>query len=170
MSSPCAWFPSQKFEPRRYSPGNVGNWSGHLSFAHDLVAALRPSILVELGAHLGESYFGFCQAMSKEEVPCLTYAVDTWKGEFHSGFYGESVYEEVAAYNKANYSQFSYLLRSLFDDALPGFADESIELLHIDGLHTFEAVSHDFYGWLPKVKPGGIVLLHDVAVRDRGFG
>lgn len=170
MSSPCAWFPAHTFEPRRYRPGNIGNWSGHLPFAHDLVAAFRPSCFVELGTHLGESYFGFCQSIAENQVPCVAYAVDTWVGEEHTGFYDNSVYEEVLAYNQATYASFSYLLRSLFDDALKNFGDESIDLLHIDGLHLFEAVSHDFDSWLPKVRPGGIVLLHDVCVKERDFG
>jgi hypothetical protein len=170
MPDPCAWLPSQTFIPKRYNPGNLGNWSGHLPFARDLVLAVKPSILVELGTHLGESYFGFCQAIAENGIPCLAYAVDTWKGEAHAGFYDETVFEEVHPYNESNYRNFSYLLRSLFDDALRNFADDSIDILHIDGLHTFEAVSHDFYAWLPKVKPGGIILLHDVAVRHQDFG
>jgi outer membrane murein-binding lipoprotein Lpp len=127
-------------------------------------------LLVELGTHWGESYFGFCQAIAENQLPCVTYAVDTWTGEQQSGFYDETVYKDVAAYNETNYKDFSYLVRSLFDSALPQFADESIDILHIDGLHTFEAVSHDFYSWLPKVKPGGIVLLHDIAARHADFG
>src|SRR6185437_5435898 len=29
---------------------------------------------------------------------------------------------------------------------------------------------HDVDSWLPKIRPGGIVLLHDVGVRAKGFG
>ncbi len=49
--------------------------------------------------------------------------------------------------------------------ALATFSDESIDLLHIDGYHTYEAVYEDFHNWLPKVKPGGIILLHDISAR-----
>ena len=166
----CAWFPSHTFEPKRFKPGNIGNWSGHLSFAHDLIVSIKPSLFVELGTHLGESYFGCCQAIAENNVSCLAYAIDTWQGEAHAGFYDEEVYDEVLSYNQANFSNFSYLIRSLFDTALPSFAAESIDLLHIDGLHTFEAASHDFYSWLPKLKPGGIVLLHDIVARHQDFG
>jgi hypothetical protein len=170
MSSVIDWLSRKSFEPRRYRPGQIGNWSGHLPFAHDLLLGSRPSLLVELGTHLGESYFGFCQTIAENHLDCTAYAVDSWEGEPHAGFYDHTVYEEVDAYNKANYASFSYLLKMFFDDALKNFSDESVDLLHIDGLHTFEAVSHDFHSWLPKVKPGGIVLLHDVEARHQDFG
>jgi len=162
--------PAAGFVPRRYAPGGIGNWSGHLPFAYDLVAFLRPARFVELGTHFGESYFGFCQAVLENSVPCRCFAVDTWKGDQHSGFYGEEVFDEVDAYNRAYYSSFSTLLRCTFDEALAGFAEPSIDLLHIDGLHTYEAISHEFHGWLPKVRPGGIILLHDIVGRGNDFG
>jgi hypothetical protein len=100
----------------------------------------------------------------------MAYAVDTWIGDAQSDYYGDDVYKNVVGYNDTNYRSFSYLLRSLFDDALTQFADCSIDILHIDGLHTFDAVSHDFYSWLPKVKSGGLILLHDIAARHADFG
>jgi hypothetical protein len=159
-----------KFVPRRYRPANLGTWSGHLAFAADLVAALKPSSLVELGTHFGESYFTFCQSILENDISCQCYAVDHWQGESHAGFYSDNVFEDVQAYNDANYSSFSHLLRMSFDEARERFADSSIDLLHIDGLHTYEAVSHDFRSWYPKVREGGIVLLHDIAVQHADFG
>ncbi len=158
------------FQPKRYRPGGVGNWSGHLPFARDLTVAAKPSLFVELGTHYGESYFGFCQAVRENNIACSCYAIDTWVGEPQAGFYGETVFNDVDAYNSANYSDFSYLLRTTFDEAIAKFADESVDLLHLDGLHTYQAVSHDLRSWLKKVKPGGIVLIHDVMVRHADFG
>ena len=162
--------PLPSFVPRRYRPGNLGNWSAHLAFAYDLVGALQPKLIVELGTHWGESYFGFCQSVAEHHLDCLCYAVDHWLGDAHAERYGEEVYEDVRQYNDTHYKAFSYLLRTAFDDALVQFRDGSIDLLHIDGLHTYEAASHDFRTWLPKVKPGGIMLFHDIAVRHADFG
>ena len=158
------------FIPRRYKPRNVGEWTGHLTFASDLIVALQPSLIVELGTHWGEAYYTFCQTVQEHGLSCLCYAVDHWLGDEHAGHYGEEVFEEVGRYNERFYRQFSYLLRRSFDDALTQFADASISLLHIDGLHTYDAVTHDFRNWLPKVKPGGFVLLHDICPRHQDFG
>ena len=158
------------FRPLRYRPGGIGNWSGHLAFAHDLIAHLRPRTIVELGTHFGESYFGFCQAVVENGVSASCYAVDTWKGEAHAGLYGEEVFADVQSHNQSLYGAFSHLLRCTFDDAAEKFSEHSIDLLHIDGLHTYEAVSRDFRQWLPKVRPGGCILLHDIAERHEDFG
>jgi len=162
--------PLPTFVPRRYQPGALANWSGHLAFANDLIADLRPATIVELGTHHGESYFGMCQSVLENGVDCVCYAVDHWLGEEHAGKYGEEVFTEVNDYNQRFYKSFSYLLRLAFDDALCQFSDNSIDILHIDGLHTYEAGRHDFQSWFPKVRPGGIVLLHDVMVRHANFG
>lgn len=58
-----------------------------------------------------------------------------------------------------------------FDEAVRAFEDSSIDLLHIDGLHTYEAVKHDYETWLPKVnKENGIILFHDVSEKSKDFG
>lgn len=162
--------PLPRFIPRRYKPRNIGSWSGHLAFASDLITATQPQLIVELGTHWGEAYFTFCQIVEEYGLSSLCYAVDHWLGDEHAGHYGEEVFEGVRQYNERHYSQFSYLLRSSFDDAIPQFGDASIGLLHIDGLHTYEAASHDFRTWLPKVKPGGIILLHDICPKHEDFG
>ena len=146
------------------------SWAGHLPFAYELVKQLNPKILVELGTHFGNSYFTFCQAVQENNLQTTTYAVDTWQGEKHAGHYDESVFEFVSKYNAGNYSSFSYLLRCTFDEAFKQFSDESIDLLHIDGLHTCAAVKNDFETWLPKVRHGGVILFHDISCRHEDFG
>ncbi|MGB7763152.1 MAG: TylF/MycF/NovP-related O-methyltransferase [Bryobacteraceae bacterium] len=131
---------------------------------------MRPATFVELGTQYGESYFGFCQAIRDQGVRCSAFAVDTWRGDAQTGAYGEEVFEDVERHNRTYYESFSRLLRMTFDDAAPLFDPETIDLLHIDGLHTYDALRRDFEIWFPKVRAGGIVLLHDIEVRQGDFG
>ena len=156
--------------PNTLLAGGVTPWIGHVIFADMLIRAYRPQFLVELGSHTGVSFFAFCEAVKQSWSKTTCYAVDTWKGDEQAGFYGEDVYIKFSEHVEKCYSNFATMLRMKFDDAVQYFKDESIDILHIDGLHTYDAVKHDFYTWLPKVKPGGIILFHDVAEQGNNFG
>ena len=145
-------------------------WIGHLPFADWLIRELSPKLFVELGTHFGHSYLAFCQAVAENKTKTQCYSVDTWQGDEHAGFYGDDVFVVLQEQNQKRYSEFSKLMRMSFDDAVAYFSDASIDLLHIDGLHTYEEVRHDFETWLPKLAPGAVVLFHDTAVRERNFG
>ena len=145
-------------------------WLGHLPFAAFLMQHVAPKIFVELGAHWGHSYFSFCQSVKEAGLSSKCYAVDIWQGDAHAGHYGDDVFQQVDTHNQACYAGFSRLLRMTFDEALNYFEDGTVELLHIDGFHTYDAVKHDFETWLPKLAQNAIVLFHDTNVRERGFG
>jgi len=138
-------------------------------FGYWIVRAAAPSLLVELGTHTGVSYSAFCESIKRSGLPTLAYAVDIWRGDPHSGEYEEEVYLQFRDFHDERYGAFSQLLRCTFDDALGMFADRSIDLLHIDGFHTYEAVAHDFDNWAPKLSNCGIVLFQGGAIRAQGF-
>ena len=145
-------------------------WIEHAPFGFWLVGSLRPAVVVELGAYTGFSYLAFCQAVRDHGVDCRSFAVDTWEGDDHTLSYDSSVLEALRAYHDPRYASFSTLLRSTFDDAVSGFADGSVDLLHIDGFHTYDAVRHDFTTWRPKLSDRSVVLFHDTQVQVRDFG
>jgi len=159
------------FEFEEKLKGVAHPWSGHKYFAYDLVANIRPKKIVELGTHYGVSLWSFCQAVKDQNIETEINAIDTWKGEKHSGFYGEEVFGKVNDIKRGFYPGLKInLVRKTFDEAVSDFKDNSIDVLHIDGLHTYEAVKHDFETWLPKVNKNGIVLFHDIKVGEDDFG
>lgn len=145
-------------------------WTGHFLFAHWLVTTLRPSTITELGVHWGASYFTFCDAVQHNHLDCDCHGVDSWTGDEHAGAYEDDVYSHVKSLNDLYYSLFSTLHHTTFDEALDAFADGSIDLLHIDGCHTYQAVKHDFEAWLPKMSQRGVVLFHDTTEKRDDFG
>jgi len=145
------------------------SWCMHLPFAYDLMRELAPTVFVELGVKQGESYFAFCQAAAENKINVRCYGVDSWRGDIQTGELDPKVQAEAEMYN-CRYSSFSELKPMLFVEALKDFPDASIDLLHIDGTHTYADVKTDFESWLPKLSPKGIILFHDVILRDHGFG
>ncbi|MEK6322242.1 MAG: class I SAM-dependent methyltransferase, partial [Acidobacteriota bacterium] len=148
----------------------ASEWAGHVPFAMFLVDILSPVTIVELGTFSGVSYCAFCQAVAELGLDCRCYAVDNWEGDPQSGFFGPEVLEELKQHHDPLYGGFSTLIQSTFDEAVSHFADSTIDLLHIDGYHAYEVVKHDFENWLPKMSSRGIILLHDINVREGDFG
>lgn len=144
-------------------------WGGHIPFLFALVALERPRRYVELGTHNGASFLAYCQAAKRLSAETHPVAIDTWSGDEHAGFYDNGVFDRFT-YLLRKYKDFASFLRMRFEDAAPRFAEGSIDLLHIDGLHTYEAVREDYETWLPKMSDRGIILFHDTNVHERDFG
>ncbi|MDD2482680.1 MAG: class I SAM-dependent methyltransferase [Candidatus Shapirobacteria bacterium] len=164
-------FYNPKFEYEAIFPDLDWPWAGHKYFAYDLVRNIKPKTIVELGTHKGTSFFSMCQAVKDEQLDCNLYAIDSWEGDKQAGFYDNTVLNEVKEIKDKFYKSLKInLIKKYFDDALLEFEDNSIDLLHIDGLHTYEAVRHDFNNWISKVKKDGIVMFHDIAEKKEDFG
>ena len=164
---------STELEPWLWEPrliGSPSSWWTHVPFAFWLISVCRPRVFVELGTHYGVSYAAFCEAVQRARTGTRCFAVDTWRGDDHAGFYGDEVFHTLNGFNNLQYSSFSRLLRCTFKDALDEFSNATIDLLHIDGRHGYEDVKEDFESWRPKLSERGVVLLHDISIRGRGYG
>lgn len=172
MSSEQAGFNPLEYAQSFEWPAHVNAvaWHEHIPFAKALVQMLQPKKFVELGVHTGDSYLAICETIAALDLNAACYGVDTWKGDEHAGFYGEEILAKLRKVHDSAYGKFSRLVQNTFDEAAKEFSDGSIDLLHIDGLHTYDAVKHDWETWLPKMSARGVVLFHDTNVRERNFG
>ena len=61
------------------------------------------------------------------------------------------------------------LIKGFFDDVVKTW-DTKIDILHIDGFHSYEAVKNDFEKWSRFVNSTGVILFHDTDSHDARFG
>lgn len=147
-------------------------WLGHRYFAKDLIEIIKPSIIVELGTWRGSSMFSMLQGIKNLNLETVFFAIDTWEGDKHAGLYeGDDYLKEIERIKNKYYAKCKVnIVRKRFEDAVDDFSDNTIDILHIDGLHTYDAVKSDYETWLPKLTANGIILFHDISVFNSDFG
>lgn len=145
-------------------------WAGHEPFLFTLMEAMRPRRYVELGTHAGQSFFTACQHYKSRGEYGEAVAIDLWQGDHQAGFYDERIFEEFRRILRSHYAACGRYIRSTFTDAAGAFRQQSIDLLHIDGLHTYAAVREDYETWRPKLAENGVVIMHDTSEYQSDFG
>ncbi len=141
-------------------------WIGHGMFAIDLVEKLKPEIVVDLGVDYGFSTFCFAYPKIGN-----VYGIDWFQGDEQAGFRNTlsdvvGMYEQLKIAHGINNVEF---IHSDFTEASKTW-EHNIDILHIDGLHTIEAVSNDFNSWIDFVTPEGVVMFHDVESYPHSVG
>jgi len=135
-------------------------WKGHFEFSMWLVKKMNPRIIVELGVDYGHS--SFCLASPNIGH---VYGIDCFEGDIHTGFRNnEQIVRDVKRvllHKSLLLSDNITFVKGYFDDVLSTFNHE-IDILHIDGLHTYEAVKNDFTTWITKTTENSVIIIHDV--------
>lgn len=144
-------------------------WGEHIPFLFGLITLLRPRRYVELGVHNGASFLAACQAAQTANTGTQCIGVDNWVGEAHAGLHDAGVFDGFRGAIE-NYGDFAGYVRADFSDAASRFADGSIDLLHIDGFHTMDAVRSDFETWIGKMSSIGVIMFHDTNEFRANFG
>jgi len=145
-------------------------WAGHEPFLFSLMEVMRPRRYVELGAHAGHSFFTACQHYRSHGDYGEAVAIDLWEGDCQAGFSGERVFQEFRAMLNRRYATCGRYIRGRFAEAVAVFESHSIDLLHIDGLHTYAAVREDYEMWRPKLTDDAVILFHGTAEQQSDFG
>jgi predicted O-methyltransferase YrrM len=116
------------------------------------------AVMVEIGSYLGASSC-FLAAAALEIQGARLHCVDSWENEGMSE--GSRDTWQDFQYNTRGYQYVVEPHRGRSLDIASTFA-QRIDLLFIDGDHSYEACHGDVNSWLPLVKAGGCVILHDL--------
>ena len=126
-------------------------WSdikGHMPFLRETAASYREPVVIELGTRTGNSTAAFLAGCSGNggkvwsvdiadpEVP------DHWREPMWLG-------------------PWEFLKADDVSPAAQGWLPLECDILFIDTSHTFEQTLAELRLYVPRVKPGGVVLLHD---------
>tara|TARA_B100002019_G_C21180777_1_gene553551 strand:+ start:98 stop:727 length:630 start_codon:yes stop_codon:yes gene_type:complete len=156
-------------ENRRYSKihiltevGAAGEftWRDHRLFADWLIRRTEPETVVDLGVDYG--YSTFCFALP--EIGHV-YGIDSFEGDEHAGV--KETYDFVLKKKDELELDNITFIKGYFDDVVKTW-EKPIDILHIDGLHTYEAAKNDFEKWSPLLKENGVILMHDTMVERFG--
>jgi predicted O-methyltransferase YrrM len=139
-------------------------WKGHRQFAQWLVTEMKPECIVELGVDFGYSSFVFANALSRGKGKI--YGIDLFQGDPHAGM--RNTYDFVMDKIKEHNLETIEIIRGDFKEVSTRW-NKPINILHIDGFHTYDAVKSDFIAWAPFVLNDGIILFHDTAVQHFGI-
>ena len=128
----------------------------------------------EIGSYCGKSacYIG----LACKEVGSKLYSIDHHRGSEEQQ-YGEEYFDEELydfSLNRVNTLPIflknvkKYKLQDYIEPIVMTSIDASLsvpdnlDLIFIDGSHTFESARNDYLHWKPKLRPGGILAIHDV--------
>ena len=143
-------------------------WKGHFEFSMFLVNYIKPNIIVELGVDYGHSTF----CLASPNIGTV-YAIDCFEGDIYAGFKTtENIFKDFKTelLNKSLLLSDNIIpIKGYFDDVVLTF-DKQIDILHIDGLHTYEAVKNDFEKWSVKNNPNAVIIMHDVIAYSDSVG
>jgi predicted O-methyltransferase YrrM len=119
-------------------------------------------VVVEIGTARGGVFYGLCQ-LAKGNAKVIS--IDLPGGDFGGGYSVEDA-QRFNAYQRSG-QRLSFLrLDSHQPKALEELkkvtGGEPLDLLFIDGDHTYDGVRKDYIMYSPLVKKGGVIVFHDI--------
>lgn len=138
----------------------------------ELAQSLPPNpVVINIGAGSGTSGLAFMESrpdlflftidIQLEDSPfgCLVaeanVLIDAGYGSYPrrwNQFHGDSKYFGY---------QWEVICRTLFENVKNGIATHKVDCVLVDGDHSYEGCKGDIEAWVPNIKPGGILAIHD---------
>lgn len=158
------YYPEVLSRPFRRS--NVRDSIPNIPVMAFLMAAHRPSTYYEIGVLFGDMYFYMCQIAAEMELKTKCVGIDIFDDSDPDCAHlyinsSAEVLPTLLMHNEA-FSYFSTIIKADSKEYYKEVADNSIDLLFIDGDHSYQGVSSDFNNWLPKMSSRGIIAMHDI--------
>jgi hypothetical protein len=142
--------------------------TAEMCFCYDLVEALRPVTIVDVGAGNATAFFAFCQSMRDHDVDGVVFAVDEWP-EDQRAPKGEPSYSTGIGHQARQYYRgTTYLLHTDSSSAARQFASQSVDLVRLDPARCEETPADLLSTWISRLKPNGLLLC--AGVRDSQIG
>ena len=116
--------------------------------------------VAEIGSYIGASACCFGAAMKSSGFGKM-YCIDTWNNEGMAEG-SRDTWQEFTV-NTVKYRDFIVPIRGFSTDVVEDVASHtgSLDLLFIDGDHSYEGVKADWDAYNRFLKPGAIVVFHD---------
>ncbi len=142
----------------------------------EAILSRQPEVCVEIGVFGGSSLVPQALAL-KANGHGLIHGIDPWSVDAaleemqsadNKAWWGakvdlESIHQHcVENITKYGLQTHCTLIRKKAEEVADNFADESIDMLHIDGNHSELLSYKDATLYLPKVKSGGLIFFDDI--------
>jgi predicted O-methyltransferase YrrM len=126
------------------------------------VAAIKPQTVVEIGTARGGSLF-LLSCVSDPNA--LLVSIDLPAGQYGGGYPSWKAFIFRRFVGRA---QTLHLIRgdshkqATFDRTVNALKDSPVDLLFIDGDHSYDGAKKDFLRYRTLVRPGGLIVFHDI--------
>jgi predicted O-methyltransferase YrrM len=111
------------------------------------------------GAEIGTMVGSYARVLCENNPNLHLYCIDPWVACGHLSQRRQNRRMAEAVKNLEPYNV--TIVRKFSMQALNDFEDGSLDFVYIDGAHDFDNVCMDLIFWVPKVKNGGVIALHD---------
>jgi predicted O-methyltransferase YrrM len=125
--------------------------AGFIQFCETCQQLVSEANYLEIGSWVGESALmigSFKFVKSITSIDQCSLIVDTYYNNLRC------LNKDARFINKKSY------------DAVIDICDDSIDILYVDGEHTYDTVKRDLLDYYPKVKHGGVIGGHDYSVKS----
>ena len=127
------------------------------------VKRLNPQTVLEIGTHRGGTLYLWARLARPDAI---LVSIDLPGGKFGGGYspFRTPIYRRFAqAHQKLHLMRANSHAESTLEETKRLLSGHPIDLLFIDGDHTYEGVKKDWEMYSQLVRSGGLVVFHDVA-------